>query len=71
MVLLSTVTRLWVGCSGQWQQIVFPWIVKLISHFHLVPSLRMGSTMPMLSLCAMHKDIFMGLGAGKYHVDML
>jgi len=28
----------------------------------------MGSAM--LSLCAMHKDIFMVLGTGRYHVDI-
>jgi hypothetical protein len=31
---------------------------------------KMSSAMPVLSLCAMYKDIFMGLGTGKNHVDI-
>jgi len=40
----------------------------VITHFRIVLSVRIGRAM--LSLCAMHKDIFMGLGTGKCHVDI-
>jgi len=48
----------------------FPKGCEAITHFHLVPSLRMSSTMPILYLCAIYKDIFVGLGTGKYNVDI-